>query len=65
MKAKDVVAGLTVLLKYEPEAEIDAQHDQLFASSVDPEKVKDDDCDTLLRHKWLWDPKLESWYCFT
>lgn len=62
-----VVAGLTILARYEPngmEADLAAEHDEIFASGVEPDKISQEDRDRLRELGWRWDKNVDSWVMY-
>jgi len=62
---KNAIDGLLVLVKYEPDGPICAEHDQLFAGSTPPESMTPEDLAALKAAGWIWDASLPSWFRFT
>jgi hypothetical protein len=62
---RKIFEGLKILLKYDPDGDADAQHDELFASDVPPDKMEPDDVKQLTDLGWRWDTRLTSWRKFT
>ena len=62
--AVKIIDGLKILLKYHPDAEVDAQHDTLFAAGPKPEKL--DEIDRKEQNLgWSYDVVEASWRKFT
>jgi hypothetical protein len=63
--AVKIIDGLKILLKYYPDAEVDAQHDKLLAGGPKPEKLEETDRAELANLGWTYDIGEESWRRFT
>ena len=63
--AVKILEGLKILLKYEPHAEADAQHDVLMAGGPKPDKLDEVDRKDLEDLGWSYDIREESWRMFT
>lgn len=63
--AVNILEGLKILLKYDSEAEVEAQHDELLAGGPAPEKIDKEDRSLLENLGWSYDVRQESWYHFT
>jgi len=61
----EIHAGLAILLKYEAEGEVSAEHDEVYAGRTPPEALTAEDRAGLEIHGWHWDEKYESWRRFT
>lgn len=63
---KDVVDGLTILMKYDPNGGAEAQHDILFATpKITKDAVSDEDAKTLDDLGWHWSDEFDCWARFT
>ena len=62
--AKDVVAGLTILMKH-GEVDVDAQHDELFAGPNIKEDLPAEDKAKLEELGWHYSTEFDCWSCFT
>jgi hypothetical protein len=62
---KDIVEGVTILMKYDPNGSIEAQHDQIFACNVTLEMVSEEDAATLDKLRWFWCEEYDCWSKFT
>ena len=63
--AKKIFEGLKILLKYKPDAEVDAQHDVLMAGGPEPSKLDQAELKELDELGWSYDIREESWRAFT
>ena len=63
--AVKIIDGLKILLKYHPDAQVDAQHDLLFAAGPKPEKLDEADRAEMRNLGWSYDVKEASWRRFT
>jgi hypothetical protein len=63
-KISDVMRGLELLAKYEPDASVDAQHDKLFAGGPGPDEMDPADASELDSLGWLHDED-DGWSRFT
>lgn len=63
--AVKILEGLKILLRYDPEAEVDAQHDTLYAGGPKPEKLDEPDRRELENLGWAYDIQCDSWRRFT
>lgn len=63
--ATKIIDGLKILLKYHPNAEVDAQHDMLYAAGPAPEKIAEDDRTELQNLGWTYNVREASWGRFT
>ena len=63
--AVKIIEGLKILLKYHPEAEVDAQHDTLYAAGPKPDKLDEGDRKELQNLGWTYDITCDSWRRFT
>ena len=63
--AVKIIEGLKILLKYYPNAEVDAQHDVLLAGGPKPDQIKDEDRQELKNLGWSYSISEESWRRFT
>jgi hypothetical protein len=61
---RSVLRGLELLAKYEPEASVDAQHDELFSGGPPPDEMSPDDVAELDSLGWLHDED-DGWSRFT
>jgi hypothetical protein len=63
-----IIAGLTILAKYEPKGldswGVAAEHDTIYAGGTPPRKMSDEDRKELYRLGWHWDDEVESWCRF-
>jgi len=59
--AVKILEGLKILLKYYPDAEVDAQHDVLLAAGPRPEKLDEHDRQELSNLGWTYDIREVSW----
>lgn len=62
-----VMAGLTILTKYDNDCEVSAEHDVLYAGSekTHEEKLSGKDRDSLAELGWHWSESYDSWMKFT
>lgn len=63
--AVKIIEGLKILLKYHPDAQVDAQHDLLYAAGPKPEKLDEDDRAEMQSLGWTYDVREDSWKRFT
>lgn len=63
MKATELIEGLQIITKYEPGAEISAQHDQIYAGSYQPKKLTKAEREEMEHAGWFGEE--ESWTHFT
>jgi hypothetical protein len=61
---RKVFEGLQILMKYDPEGDCCAEHDEFFASHFPPEKMEEADAKKLCDLGWLWDESLPAWKKF-
>jgi hypothetical protein len=63
-----IVAGLTILAKYDPKGMdshgFAAEHDEIFACSVAPDAISEEDRANLAKLGWRWDEDVDSWAKF-
>jgi hypothetical protein len=65
-KARAIIQGLEILLKYKPEGYCEAQHDILYGpGSSDPEDYSPEDQKALEALGWHWDTEADCWAAFT
>ena len=62
---KTIHEGLTILLRYDPEGDFSAEHDEVYAGGGHPDEMEPDDVAKLLELGWRWDESMDSWVCFT
>lgn len=62
---KRMLAGLLILSKYEADSDTAAEHDVIYAGSIEPSKISTEDLKALDDNGWNWDETLECWYKFT
>lgn len=60
---KEIIEGLTILLKYAPDGECHAEHDILYAAP-EVEHVSPEDAERLKQLHWSWDSANRSWRIF-
>lgn len=60
-RAEKLVAGLTILLRYDINADFAAEHGELFFGSTPPDSIKREDLAALESYGFHFDPKSESW----
>jgi hypothetical protein len=60
----ELMEGLKILEKYDPDFDAAFEHDIMYASGFSPVKMQDLDVQYLNRYGWMWDEELESWYHF-
>ena len=59
---KEVVDGLTIMMKYDPEGDFGgAAFDVIYGSTIDPDKVDAQDTAKLKELGWHWDKTYDSW----
>lgn len=63
--AKQIVDGLTILMKYDPCKCVAAEHDIFFACGVKPGVVGEEDARALEALGWHWSNEGECWARFT
>ncbi len=61
---KDAHAGLTILMKYDPEAELCGEHD-VWLVAVHKSDISDEDIIALKVFGWNWDSEYDSFRKFT
>ena len=59
-RAQQLIEGLQILLKYDPELEVVAEHDEIFAGH-EIETVHDEDEQRLEELGWTWDHEVPAW----
>lgn len=59
-RAKDVIEGLQVLLQYDSELEVVAEHDEIYAGHG-IETVREEHDYYLHELGWRWDPNVPAW----
>jgi hypothetical protein len=62
---KQMAAGLTILMKYDPEGSCSAEHDILYAGPDEQGKVSEEDQKKLEDLGWHWDEQFDCWARFT
>ncbi len=62
MTAKQILEGLRILTKYDPDGDVCAEHDEVYACNVGPEEMAEQDIAELRRFGWRWDGS--SWIHF-
>ena len=60
----NLLEGLKILEKYEPDFDAAFEHDIIYASGYSPAKMDSKDLDLLSQYGWCWDDEEESWYHF-
>ncbi len=67
MKIHALVAGLHVLMKYDPHGDLNicTGHDELHAGGPAPNDLAGEDQAKLIELGWRWDETHESWSKFT
>ncbi len=63
--ATKIINGLKILLKYHPDAEVDAQHDTLLAAGPKPEALDEAERKEMQDLGWSYDVREASWRRFT
>lgn len=63
---RDVIGGLVIFANYAPKGgpeahEICAEHDEIFAGSVHPDKLTEEERKALADLGWTYDESLPSW----
>ena len=59
---REVVEGLNIMLKYDPEGEFSgASFDVIYGSAIQPDKVSAEDTANLKALGWYWDKTYDSW----
>lgn len=61
MKASELIQGVNIILKYEPEAEVALDHDTMYCGGFIPEDMESVDLNTLISLGWFWEAKFDSW----
>jgi len=62
----DVIVGLQIIQKYEPNSWVQSEHDEIFAGSeVTKEKATPEDLERLKECGWRWNAELPSFAKFT
>ena len=62
---KNVITGLTILLRYDPQGDICAEHDVIYAGhDVDPSRMTADDLADMEKAHWKYDTDIPSWRKF-
>jgi len=62
---KDIAAGLAVLMRYQPDGDACAEHDELTACDVPPSKMSSEHLAALETAGWFWSENEECWMTFT
>lgn len=63
-----VISGLQILernLGKPGTGNVEAEHDEIFASGLEPSKLSDEDRAALDALRWRWNEELECWALFT
>lgn len=50
-----ILAGIEIILKYEPDADFAAEHEMIFFGSQDGTIMSNEDCDKLQEWGWIVD----------
>lgn len=61
---KKIYEGLQILLKYEPEGGMSAEHDEVFADGPSPANMSAEDVEKLEELGWRFQPEFDSWRAF-
>jgi hypothetical protein len=61
---KRILAGLTILSKYNPTGSFSAEHDEVWASGPNPASMENDDAEVLEANGWTYDQSYDSWHKF-
>ena len=61
----DLFSILQILLKYEPNGDISAEHDTLYLTGPEPEKLSEEESETLKSLHCFYDESTQSWMLFT
>jgi len=64
-RAEQLVEGLKILLRYEPDADFAAEHDEFFFGGIKPEDVSEADRAALEACGFFYHETYESWARFT
>lgn len=63
--AQEVVSGIQMIMMYEPEAQIAAEHDKVFCgSSVSHKLIRPEEMKTMEIWGWTFNEHLDSWESF-
>jgi len=62
---KNMHAGLTILLKYDPDGGFMAEHHEVYTGGPLPQELSKEDAAELDRLGWFWSDDYESWMKFT
>lgn len=57
--------ALKVLLKYAPDGDVCAEHDEIYLTGPSPSDISGDDAKELERVRCRWDASTDSWVMFT
>lgn len=60
-----IAAGLEILIPYGGPDDFMAEHDEIFACTVPPDKMKAEDVKSLDDLGWRWVENMGSWSKFT
>lgn len=63
MRISALIDGLQIIMKAEPDANVDAQHDQIYVGAYDPDKMSEEDRAKLDATGWF--ESEHSWSHFT
>ncbi len=63
MKISKIADGLNIFIKYEPEGEMNHEHDIIYACGI--RNLSPEDEKTLVGLGWFWDEEYDCWAIFT
>ena len=61
---KRFMAGFSILCKYEPDGDIAAEHDEVYAGETPPDKMTEEERVTLKDNGWTWEGNGMGWHKF-
>ena len=62
---RKLLKGLEILCKYEEDGGVCAEHDVIYAGGTYPDKISEEDMETLEDNGWSFDFILGCWKTFT
>ena len=65
MNITQLYEGIKILIKYNTDGDISAEHDEIFCDGPEPNDLDASDLVVLKVNNWLWDEQFDCWKHFT